>query len=153
MRSRRIVAAPGREGKSHVTHDETVPPADEGQSVQLTNLWMGPIAKLDDKTSFAGGFVPFTMSQLSADAYAMTLVDYAPGVGQIDPGMHSTPTVDHFHVVEGEIVLVLETEETRLRVGDTGIIRGVAHGWRNDAAVKARLLFFTLPATADGIPT
>ena len=153
MRSHRIVAAPGREGQSHVTHDETVPPADEERSVQLTNLWMGPIARLDDGATFAGGFVPFSMSQLSADAYAMTLVDYAPGVGQIDPGMHSKPTVDHFHVLEGEIVLVLETGETGLRAGDTGIIRGAAHGWRNDTAIRARLWFFTLPAIADGLPT
>lgn len=144
--ARRIVAAVGEDGKSRVALDEAVPPADAGRSVSLTNLWTAPIARVDNTAPFEGGFVRFTMDQMSEAAYAMTVVDYAPGVGQIDPGMHSTETVDHFYVVEGEIVMVLDLGEAVFRTGDTGIIRGAAHGWRNDGPAKARLVFFVLPA-------
>lgn len=144
--ARRIVVAVDEDGKSHVALDEAVPPADAGRSVRLTNLWTAPVARVDNAVPFTGGFVPFAMDQMNAAAYAITLVDYAPGVGQIDPGMHATETVDHFYVVEGEIAMVLDLGEAVFRAGDTGIVRGAAHGWRNDGPVTARLVFFVLPA-------
>lgn len=143
--ARRIVVAAGDDGKSRVALDEVVPPADAGRSINLINLWMAPVARVDDTVPVEGGFVTFTMNQMSEAAYAMTLVDYAPGVGQIDPGIHATETIDHFYVVEGEIVMVLDLGEVVFRTGDTGIIRGAAHGWRNDGPTNARLVFFVLP--------
>lgn len=151
--ARRIVAAVGKDGKSHVALDEAVPPADAGTSVTLTNLWTASVTPIDNATPFNGGFVPFTMDQMNAAAYAMTVVEYAPGVGQYNPGMHATETVDHFYVVEGEIVMVLDMEEAVFRAGDTGIIRGAAHGWRNDGPKIARLVFFVLPANPMGRQT
>lgn len=144
--ARRIVAAVGEDGKSYVALDEAIPPGNTGLSVRLTNLWTAPVARVDNAAHFDAGFVPFAMNQMNAAAYAITLVDYAPGVGQIDPGIHVTQTTDHFYVVEGEIVMVLELGEAVFRAGDTGIIRGAAHGWRNDGPVSARLVFFVLPA-------
>jgi len=37
-------------------------------------------------------------------------------------------------VLEGEIMLVLETSEVRLGPGDLVVDRGVIHGWRNVGA-------------------
>ena len=76
----------------------------------------------------------------------MMLADYPPGLGRDDPGMHFTNTADHFHVISGEVVLVLEAEEVTLRAGDSGVCRGVMHGWRNDGAASARMVTFVLPA-------
>lgn len=86
------------------------------------------------------------MSQTRSNTYAITLVEYAPGFGQDDPGMHATETLDHFYVLEGEIVMVLEVGEAVLRSGEIGIIRGAIHGWRNDGVGIAKLLFFVVPA-------
>ena len=147
---RRIVADFGADGLSRVVLDESVPLEGEPERIRLTNLWLAPMARGPNDTPFDGGFVPFSMAQTQADAYAMTLVEYAPGFGRDDPGMHSTETIDHFYVVEGEIVMVLDVGEALFRVGDTGIIRGVRHGWRNDATGVAKLLFFVLPVTARG---
>lgn len=145
--SRRIVVAVNKDGKSHIALDEDVPPADSERTVKLTNLWTGgPATRIDNATAAGGGFVPWTMEQTHTETYAMTLVDFAPGVGQLDPGMHASNTVDHFYVAEGEIVMVLDTAEAVFRTGDAGIIRGAQHGWRNDGAVAARLVFFVLPA-------
>jgi mannose-6-phosphate isomerase-like protein (cupin superfamily) len=143
--ARRIVVAAGASGKSHVAFDEPVPSADPARSIGLTNLWQAPMARVDGYAAFGGGFVPWTMAQNSAEVCSMTLVDYAPGVGQIDPGLHATDTIDHFYVVAGDIVMVLESGEAVFRTGDTGIICGATHGWRNDGSVTARLVFFVLP--------
>lgn len=142
----RIVADVGPDAKSRVALKEQLPLDGELKRIRLTNLWMAPLVPADNRLPFDGGFVPFSMSQAGADAYAMTLVEYASGFGQDEPGMHSTGTIDHFYVVEGEIVMVLETGEAHFCVGDTGIIRGAAHGWRNDGGEVAKLIFFVLPA-------
>ena len=144
--ARRIVAATGDDGKSQIALEEAIPLNDKLERLRLTNLWLAPLARADNSALFEGGFVPFAMSQMRGDSYAMTLVEYAPGFGQDDPGMHSTDTLDHFYVVEGEIVMVLEVGEAVLRAGDAGIIRGAVHGWRNDGRGIAKVVFFVVPA-------
>ena len=144
--ARRLVAAVGAGGKSRVVLEEHLPLDGEPERLRLTNLWIAPLAPADNVAPFGGGFVPFAMSQTHGNNYAMTLVEYAPGFGQDDPGMHATQTLDHFFVLEGEIVIVLEVGEAVLRAGETGIIRGAIHGWRNDGAQIAKLLFFVVPA-------
>ena len=143
---RRIVADVGADGASRVAFDEAVLLDGEPARIRLTNLWLAPQVANPNETSFDGGFVPFTMAQTHGNDYAMTLVEYAPGFGRDDPGMHSTDTVDHFYVVAGEIVMVLDVGDAVLRSGDTGIVRGARHGWRNDGATTAKLVFFVLPA-------
>ena len=149
---RRIVVAPDAHGKSRVALDEAVPEADPERTVRLTNLWLAPIARADHCLSMTGGGFPsWTMAQTRAETYAMTMVEYMPGVGQIDPSLHATDTIDHFYVIDGEIVMVLDRGEAVFRTGDAGIICGARHGWRNDGAVTARLLFFVLPAMELGV--
>ena len=150
MLPRRIVAEVGADGKSRVALDELLPLEGEPERIRLTNLWLQPLARSPNAAPFAGGFVAWSMSQMNDESYAMTLVEYAPGFGQNDPGMHSTDTIDHFFVVEGEIAMVLDDGEVILRTGDTGIIRGAAHGWRNDGGEIAKLVFFVLPVESLG---
>jgi len=47
------------------------------------------------------------------------------------PYMQKTGTLDLCLVLEGEITLVLDTEEAHLRAGDTVAQRGPNHAWRN----------------------
>lgn len=143
---RRIVTDVGEDGASRVALVEPVPVDGIPERVRLTNLWLAPLSRADNALPFEGGFVPFAMSQTRSDVYAMTLVEFAPGFGTDDPGMHFTDTVDHFYVVEGEIVIVLDSGEAVLCAGDTGIIQGAVHGWRNDGVAVAKLIFFVVPA-------
>jgi mannose-6-phosphate isomerase-like protein (cupin superfamily) len=67
-----------------------------------------------------------------------------PGLAELfeadKPGMHTTPTVDYAVVLEGEIVLDLDTGETaRLRPGDVVVQNGTRHAWRNPGASPATL--------------
>ena len=47
------------------------------------------------------------------------------------PYMQKTRTLDFCLVLEGEITLVLDTKDVRLKAGDTVIQRGTNHAWRN----------------------
>ena len=47
------------------------------------------------------------------------------------PYMQKTDTLDFCLVLEGEITLVLDTQEVALRAGDTVVQRGANHAWSN----------------------
>ena len=47
------------------------------------------------------------------------------------PYMQKTQTLDFCLVLEGEITLVLDTEEVQLKAGDTVVQRGTNHAWSN----------------------
>jgi mannose-6-phosphate isomerase-like protein (cupin superfamily) len=47
------------------------------------------------------------------------------------PYMQKTRTLDFCFVLEGEITLVLDTQEVHLKAGDTVVQRGTNHAWSN----------------------
>jgi mannose-6-phosphate isomerase-like protein (cupin superfamily) len=49
----------------------------------------------------------------------------------LHPYMQKTRTLDFCLVLEGEITLVLDTEEVALAAGDTVVQRGTNHAWSN----------------------
>lgn len=142
---RRIIIAASDDGCSRVVREEAIPQS-AGTGIRLTNLWLAPAPPIAEASLDVEGFIPFTMQQMCEPLYAVTLVEYPSGTGQADPGMHATATIDHFYVIDGEIVLVLEESEASLRAGDVAVVHGAVHGWRNDGDRPARLLFFVLPA-------
>jgi quercetin dioxygenase-like cupin family protein len=143
---RRIVAGLDAQGRSCVVRDDPVP-ALGGAQMGIANLFIGSIERSDNNAPLGESFPAFAMSQLTDPVYSMMLATYPPGLGADDPGMHFTNTADHFYVIEGEVVLVLESGDVTLSAGDVGVCRGVMHGWRNDSDREARLVTFVLPAT------
>ena len=143
---RRVVAATGADGKSRVVLDGPAEVTPLG-TMGVANLWCAPCPPVDNAAPTGDHLGGFRFEQLAEPVCAMMLAEYAPGLGRDDPGMHFTDTADHFHVIAGEVVLVLEDGEVTLRAGDSGIVRGAVHGWRNDGAETARLVTFVLPAT------
>ena len=53
--------------------------------------------------------------------------------------MQKTRTIDFGIVLEGEIVLVLDTQEVQLKAGDFIVQRGTNHAWSNRSAKPATL--------------
>ena len=59
------------------------------------------------------------------------------------PYMQETETLDFCIVMEGEITLVLDTEEVHLKEGDSVVQKGSNHAWSNRTD-KPCTLFFSL---------
>jgi uncharacterized cupin superfamily protein len=57
------------------------------------------------------------------------------------PYMQKTRTLDFCLILEGEITLVLDTEEVQLRAGDTVVQRGTNHAWSNRSGKPCTIAF------------
>ncbi|MES2565085.1 MAG: cupin domain-containing protein [Pseudomonadota bacterium] len=57
------------------------------------------------------------------------------------PYMQKTRTLDFCLILEGEITLVLDTEEVELKAGDTVVQRGTNHAWSNRCQVPCVIAF------------
>lgn len=68
------------------------------------------------------------------------IVDMRPGATS---PMHRTVSLDYGVVLEGEVLLVLDSgEEKLLRRGDIAVQRGTNHAWRNNSSTAwARMLY------------
>ncbi len=78
--------------------------------------------------------------------------EFPPGV--VSP-VHRTQSVDYGIVLEGEVVLVLDADETTLRAGDVAVQRGTSHRWENRTERTARMAFILIDGafTADLLAT
>ena len=63
------------------------------------------------------------------------------------PYMQKTGSLDFCHILEGEITLVLDTEEVHLAAGDTVIQRGTNHAWSNRSDKPCTIIFCQHDAT------
>jgi hypothetical protein len=57
------------------------------------------------------------------------------------PYMQKTRTLDFCLILEGEITLILDTEEVRLNAGDTVVQRGTNHAWSNRSSRPCVIAF------------
>jgi len=64
---------------------------------------------------------------------------YAPKAPH--PYMQKTRTLDFCLVLDGEITLVLDTEEVQLKAGDTVVQRGTNHAWSNRSGRPCTIAF------------
>jgi quercetin dioxygenase-like cupin family protein len=72
------------------------------------------------------------------------------GEGGPHPFMHRTETVDYGIVLEGEITLVLDKDETLCRAGDIVIQNGTNHAWANRSGKPARMAFVLIDGQFSG---
>ena len=63
------------------------------------------------------------------------------------PYMQQTRTLDFCLILEGEITLVLDTEEVQLKAGDTVVQRGTNHAWSNRSDRPCVIAFSSHDAT------
>jgi mannose-6-phosphate isomerase-like protein (cupin superfamily) len=64
------------------------------------------------------------------------------------PYMQQTRTLDFGIVLEGEITLILDTEEVQLQAGDTIVQRGTNHAWSNRSSSPCVIVFSSHDAAA-----
>jgi mannose-6-phosphate isomerase-like protein (cupin superfamily) len=68
------------------------------------------------------------------------VVTFPPDDGFI-PSMQKTRTLDFCLILEGEITLVLDTQEVHLKAGDTVVQRGTNHTWSNRSSRPCTVAF------------
>ena len=64
--------------------------------------------------------------------------------GAPHPLMHRTQTLDYGIVLEGEITLILDLEETTIKAGDIIIQSGTNHAWSNRSDSICRMAFILI---------
>ena len=67
--------------------------------------------------------------------------------GAPHPYMQKMRTIDFCLVLEGEITLVLDTQEVALKAGDTVVQRGTNHAWSNRSNAPCVIAFSSHDAT------
>jgi hypothetical protein len=86
--------------------------------------WKGKVGEAEVKAFFKA------MGSPGASTYSAS----AP-----HPYMQKTRTVDFVCILEGEITLVLDTEEVAMKQGEIAVLRGANHAWSNRSAKPARI--------------
>jgi len=72
--------------------------------------------------------------------------DVARGHPPRHPAIHRTRSIDYVVVLEGEIDLLLDEGEVRLKAGDVVVQRGTNHAWINRGAQTCRLAMVFIDA-------
>ncbi len=165
---RRIVTGIDEQGRSCIVQDGASPAVfqpPERPGFRVTNLWrtVGSPTDVNAPDSIIehhgvlpppGGTViriidippepadPEERKRAMKEAFAKLFpdADHRPDDAR-HPGMHVTDTVDYAIVLEGELVAVMDKDETTMRAGDVLIQRGTNHAWANRSGKNARIAF------------
>jgi mannose-6-phosphate isomerase-like protein (cupin superfamily) len=62
------------------------------------------------------------------------------------PFMHRTRSIDYAIVLEGEIDMLLDDSEVRLKAGDVLVQQGTNHAWVNRSGKVCRMAFILIDA-------
>jgi len=159
---RRIVTTRSRTGRSRILFDGEAPKT----LTVLTELWRSGASDpvLDEDASLGsdrldppkGGSVfrffeiaPASQTaHMSAEEQESAAANWFKGLNaehsrvdtRRDPNMHISPTTDYVVLLSGEITLVLDDEEVRMKPFDTVVQRQTNHAWRNDGMQTALLM-------------
>jgi hypothetical protein len=102
----------------------TIPPPPAGYYYDISTF------PPDSEWDYEGGYAKALAQAGVGDPEGAEDAHDADGPGAI-PGMHQTDTIDIVTVISGEIWVMVETGETLLEPGDTVVLRGSWHAWRN----------------------
>ncbi len=142
---RRIVCVDGRDGKSRAIHDGPAPdvhgdPARPGFSSTLIWATDATPARIGGTSEPAHVLTPPPGGSLCS------VLSFPPERAS-HRGMRKTRTLDFCLILEGEITLVLDTEEVHLKAGDTVVQRGTRHAWSNRSDAPCVLAISSHDAT------
>jgi naringenin degradation protein FdeH len=166
MRPVRRVVTGHRDGKAVVLYDSAAPNQKRRQASGLvsTLIWVTEETPADisgraDRAAREIGVPPPPAGSI------FRVVDFPPeegarsreailtemGVvgdhgGARHPGMHRTRSIDYAIVLEGEIDMLLDEGEIRLRAGDVLVQQGTNHAWVNRGAGPCRIAFVLIDA-------
>lgn len=126
---RRIVTGHNSEGKSYIVSDERVMAGPFPNLFQTTGA--DPFGPGPEDTP--RNLLPTDSPQLepAVGGANFVFVTLPPTMSNAELFWHRTETVDINVLLGGELILVLEKEETTLHPGDAVIQRNTMHAWKN----------------------
>jgi hypothetical protein len=132
-RVRRVVT--GQTGADGViVSDDVAPLVEMGGGACVHEVWRAPLATGEEASG-----TPWSIDPPTGGA-VFRIAEFPPaGVDSAPPFMHITRTIDFGVVLEGELTLIMDGQETVLRAGDTFVQRQANHGWENRAATRCRM--------------
>ena len=166
--ARRILTGVNAAGQSYIAEDGPSPAIltmDERPGYQNANLWrtFGPDASVDapDTVTQHSGVLPPSKGTVirvidippeSPDPEARRRTAEAVFKNMFNdanhnpdharhPGMHTTDTIDYAILLQGELVAVMDEDETLMKAGDVLVQRGTSHAWANRSNEMARICF------------
>ena len=125
-----IVTGHDAEGQSYIVRDERVTRATEFPSLFRTtgDDPFGPGPEPEPRTLYPTDSPRLEPEVGGANFHFVTLPPTSP---DSPPGWHRTETIDMNVLLGGELILMLDKEETTLEPGDVVIQRNTNHAWRN----------------------
>jgi mannose-6-phosphate isomerase-like protein (cupin superfamily) len=149
---RRVVVGDGADGAPRVIADGPPTNVLELNGTRITRLWEAPglPASLP-----LGGDAGATAGNAYRAGFAGTsfyVAEIPPGIGPARIPLHRNDTLDYMAILAGEIDLVLDGREIALRSGDTLVLGGANHSWRNRGAESCLLLFVVVSAARGNGP-
>jgi quercetin dioxygenase-like cupin family protein len=117
----------------------TIPPAAGGSIIRIVDIHPGKAITGDEAKEAAA-----SVFEAIGSAHAST---WKPGARH--PLMHRTETIDYGIVLQGEIYLILDRDETLARAGDIVVQRGTDHAWENRGSETCRIVFVLIDGTFD----
>src|ERR1700691_857226 len=124
---RRVVTGHDERGVSVFAADGPVPlgrTAPDGATfyeIWSTDAMPAPVASTAPDPTLSALSVP-----PSPNGTKIRINEFPPGVAS---PVHRTQSIDYGIVLDGEVVLVLDSDETTLRAGDVAVQRGTSHRW------------------------
>ena len=139
-RMRRVVTGHNAAGKSYIVSDEMA---------DLANLWT---TKPDQPLGPAPSGEPRQLSHATGETrFFLTAIqpskDPKPNL-ENRVGFHRTPGIAYCFMLTGEIVLLVDTQEVRVRAGDLVVERNTMHSWRNEGTLPVAMLITVVNASA-----
>lgn len=139
-RVRRVVTGHNAEGKSYIINDEVV---------SAGNIWtttaeqplgappQGEAKRVGHDTGETRCFV----------ATIQPSRDPKPDLTNRG-GFHITPGIAYCLIMNGEIVLLTDTQEVKVKAGDIVVERNAYHSWRNETAEPVSMFIVTVNGAA-----
>jgi uncharacterized cupin superfamily protein len=165
---RRIVAGHDAAGRSVVLADSATAPLTVAPGVEVAELWQskGARAKLADADLSlppsvvfpAPGETAFRIIEFgindgtsSATGHDQAALQKLLGrEGAVKGHLHRSQTLDYFVVLKGELHLVMERGEVKLRKNDTAVLLSGNHAWQNRGSEPAELFVAMIGAANYG---
>jgi hypothetical protein len=123
---RRFVTGLDEQGRSRV--DPALSSGELTTDGGVTEIWGAPAVPTDNQSAADPAAGPYSHDP-EPGGVKFRFVEVPPGGCELP--LVSSPTMDFVIVVDGEIVLRLDTEEVTMGQGDCAILRGHAHRWSN----------------------